>query len=217
VPGLVTGSGSAAMILYSVSRAGELGWGSPEVVGFGLAGLLMAAAFVAIELTTRYPILDLRLFKRWLFASGNMMMMPAFAAFGGFILILTLFLQTLQGYSPLEAGLIQAPSSVGTAIALPLASRIYPTVGPRRMMIFGFGFAALTILPFAFVEIDTPVWVIVFLLVLRGLPFAFAVVASQTLLFGPIESEKQGSASAGGGVVRRGVDHYDRAEPHAGA
>src|SRR6185295_2567114 len=53
VPGLLTGSGSAAMILYSVSRAGELGWGSREVVGFGLGGLALAAAFVVIELTTR--------------------------------------------------------------------------------------------------------------------------------------------------------------------
>ncbi len=196
VPGLLTGSGGAAMVLYAVSRAGSEGWGSPQVVGFGIGGLALAAAFVAIELTVKYPILDLSLFKRWLFASGNLMMMPAFAGFGGFILILTLFLQTLQGYSPLEAGLIQAPSSIGTAISLPLASRIYPMVGPRRMMIFGFGFSALTILPFAFVGIDTPVWVVVFLLLLRGLPFAFGVVASQTLLYGPLESSQQGSASS---------------------
>ena len=196
VPGLLTGSGGAAMVLYAVSRAGADGWGSSQVVGFGIGGLALAAAFVAIELTVQHPILDLRLFKRWLFASGNLMMMPAFAAFGGFMLILTLFLQTLQGYSPLEAGLIQAPSSVGTAISLPLASMIYPKVGPRRMMILGFGFAALTILPFAFVEVDTPLWVLIGLLLLRGLPFAFAIVASQTLLFGPIESEKQGSASS---------------------
>ena len=66
------------------------------------------------------------------------MMMPAFAAFGGFILLLTLFLQELQGYSPLQAGLIQAPSTLGTAISLPLASRHLPALGPRRMMIVGF-------------------------------------------------------------------------------
>jgi EmrB/QacA subfamily drug resistance transporter len=196
VTGLLAGSGSAAMVLYAVSRAGEDGWGSRQVVGFGLGGLAVAAVFVAIELTVKYPILDLRLFKRWLFASGNLMMMPAFGAFGGFGLLLTLFLQDVRGYTPLQAGLLQAPSSIGTAVSLPLASWIYPTVGPKRMMVFGFGFAALTMLPFYFVGLGTPVWMIVALLVVRGLPFAFAAVASQTLLFGPIESEKQGPASS---------------------
>ncbi len=196
VPGLLTGSGAAAMVLYAVSRAGAEGWGSSQVVGFGLGGLALMAVFTVIELTVKYPILDLRLFKRWLFASGNLMMMPAFAAFGGFGLLLTLFLQDLRGYSALQAGLLQAPSSLGTAISLPLASVLYPRIGPRRMMLGGFGFAALTMLPFYFVGLDTPVWVMMVLLVVRGMPFAFAAVASQTLLFGPIESEKQGPAAS---------------------
>jgi EmrB/QacA subfamily drug resistance transporter len=208
VAGLMTGSGSAAMVLYAVSRAGADGWGSSPVVGFGLGGLALAAVFVAIELTVKYPILDLRLFKRWLFASGNLMMMPAFGAFGGFGLLLTLFLQDLRGYTPLQAGLLQAPSSIGTAISLPLASRLYGTVGPRRMMLFGFGFAALTMLPFYFVGLETPVWVIVALLVVRGLPFAFAAVASQTLLFGPIESEKQGPASSIYSTLRQAASSF---------
>lgn len=196
VPGLLLGSGSAAMMVYAVSRAGSEGWGSPQVVGFGLGGVAVAAIFTVIELTVKYPILDLRLLKRWLFASGNLMMMSSFAAFGGFGLLLTLFLQDVRGYSPLQAGLLQAPSSIGTAISLPLASFLYPSMGPRKMMLFGFGFAALTFAPFYFVGLDTPVWVIMALLVVRGLPFAFAAVASQTLLFGPIESEKQGPASS---------------------
>jgi EmrB/QacA subfamily drug resistance transporter len=208
VTGLLTGSGSAAMVLYAVSRAGADGWGSSPVVGFGLGGLALAAVFVAIELTVKYPILDLRLFKRWLFASGNLMMMPAFGAFGGFGLLLTLFLQDLRGYHPLHAGLLQAPSSIGTAISLPLASWIYPKVGPKRMMLFGFGFAALTMLPFYFVGLETPVWVIVALLVVRGLPFAFAAVASQTLLFGPIESEKQGPASSIYSTLRQAASSF---------
>jgi len=196
LPGLVTGSAGAAMVLYAVSVAGSDGWVSRQVVGFGVGGVALIAAFTVIELVVAHPILDLRLFKRWLFASGNMMMAPAFAGFGGFILLLTLFLQTLQGYSPLEAGLIQAPASVGTAISLPLASRLYPTLGPRRMMLIGFGLAALTMLPFVWIDLDTPLWLLVFFLLLRGLPFAFGVVASQTLIYGPLESEKQGPASS---------------------
>jgi EmrB/QacA subfamily drug resistance transporter len=196
LPGLLMGSGGAAMTLYAVSRAGSEGWGSDQVVGFGVGGLLLMAAFTVLELRVKHPILDLRLFRRWLFAANNLMMMPAFAAFGGFVLLVTLFLQELRGYSPLQAGLMQAPGSLGMAISLPLASRIYPKVGPRRMMLGGFGVSALAMLPFYFIGLDTPVWAIIVILLLRGLPFAFAVVASQTLLFGPIESSKQGPASS---------------------
>jgi EmrB/QacA subfamily drug resistance transporter len=196
VPGLLMGSGGAAMLLYSLSQAGAKGWTSADVMGFGLGGLAVLAAFTVVELRVANPILDLRLFKRWLFTSGNLMMAPAFGAFGGFILILTLFLQELQGYSPLQAGLIQAPGALGTAISLPLASRLYPTMGPRRMLMIGFFVAGVTILPFMTIQLDTPVWVTIIFLFFRGMPFAFAAVASQTIIYGPLESSKQGPASS---------------------
>ncbi len=227
IPGLLLGSAGAASTLYAVSRAGSDGWTDTNVLLFGLGGLAMMAAFTYVELTVRYPILDLRLLKRWLFSSGNLMMMPAFGAFGGFILILTLFLQELRGFSPLEAGLIQGPSAIGTAISLPLASRMYARVGPKRMLIGGFAFAALSLLPFLTLDLDTPVWWIVVLLVLRGLPFAFAVVAAQTLIFGPIESEKQGPASSIYNTLRQVAASFgvaliitiliDRTHAHGGA
>ena len=194
--GLVAGSAGAAMLLYGLSQAGADGWTDTRVMGFGTAGIALLIAFTLYELRVQYPILDVRLLKRWFFATSNLMMMPAFGAFGGFILILTLFLQDLRGFSALQAGLIQGPSAVGTAISLPLASRMYATVGPRRMLIGGFILSALTLLPFMALDVDTPVWIIIALLLVRGLPFAFAVVAAQTLLFGPIESEKQGPASS---------------------
>jgi len=194
--GLVTGSAGAAMALYAVSRAGPEGWTSRSVVEFGPAGIALLAAFAVIELNVQHPILDLRLLKRWFFASGNLMMMPAFGAFGGFILVLTLYLQDVRHFSALQAGLIQGPSAVGTAISLPLASRIYARVGPRRMLLGGFTFAALSLLPFMTLNVNTPIWIVVVLLLFRGLPFAFAVVAAQTLLFGPIESDKAGPAAS---------------------
>ena len=194
--GLIIGGAGAAMMLYAFSEAATAGWGSARVIGFGIGGLVFMLVFALVELRVKFPILDLRLFKRWLFTSGNLMMMPAFGAFGGFILLLTLFLQELQGYSPLQAGLIQAPSALGTALSLPLASRLYGRIGPRRMLIGGFGFAALLMLPFLTLQLDSPWWWVMLLLVVRGLPFAFAIVASQTIIYGPLESSKQGPASS---------------------
>jgi EmrB/QacA subfamily drug resistance transporter len=195
-PGLLTGSLGTASVLYALSVAGEVGWGAHDVVLFGSVGVALLVAFAAIELWTSNPILDLRLFQRRLFASSNLMMMPAFGAFGGFVLLLTLFLQELHGYSPLQAGLIQAPSTLGMAISLPIASRLFPRIGPRRMLLGGFGLAALTLLPFVWVPLDAPPLLITALLTLRGMPFAFSIVAVQTTMYGPLESSKQGAASS---------------------
>jgi EmrB/QacA subfamily drug resistance transporter len=201
--GLVTGGAGAASLLYALSEAATSGWTSQKVLGFGAVGALLGVLFIMRELRAHPPIIDLSLFKRPLFSMGNVMIMPAFAVFSGFIFTLTLFLQELQGRSPLHAGLIQAPSSIGTAISLPLASRLYPKIGPKRMMMIGFGLAAITMAPFAFLNASSPAWLIVTLLTLRGLPFAFAMVAAQTIIFGPLESSKQGPGSSAYNTLRQ--------------
>ncbi|HXU24037.1 MAG TPA: MDR family MFS transporter [Tepidiformaceae bacterium] len=201
--GLVTGGVGAALLLYALSEAATSGWTSNKVVFGGLAGIALGAVFVWQELRAHPPMIDLSLFKRPLFTLGNAMIMPAFGVFSGFIFILTLYLQELQGRSPLEAGLIQAPSAIGTAISLPIAARIYTRVGPRRMMIVGFTGAVLTMAPFAFLTASSPAWIIVTFLTIRGLPFAFAMVAAQTIIFGPIENDKQGPCSSAYNTLRQ--------------
>jgi MFS family permease len=154
------------------------------------------AAFVYTELHVEHPILDLRLLGRPLLALSNSMMAMAFISFGGFLLIVTLYLQELHGYSALQAGLIQGPASLVLGIGLPLASRAYPKFGPRKLLITGFSLSVIPLALFVVLEPDTPWWVVTVLLALRGLPFVFASVAAQTVLFGPIESEMQGMASS---------------------
>ena len=201
--GLITGGAAAAMLLYALSEAATAGWTSSRVVGWGATGLASGLVFAWWELRAHPPMIDLRLFKRQLFLLGNVMVMPAFGVFSGFIFMLTLYLQQLQGRSPFHAGLIQAPASIGTAISLPLASRMYGRLGPRKMMMIGFGFSVLAMAPFTTLNADSPAWLVITFLTLRGLPFAFAMVAAQTIIFGPLESEKQGPGSSAYNTLRQ--------------
>ena len=194
--GLVTAGVGTAMVLYALSEAGNKGFGSSEVQLIGAIGLAILGIFVYTELHSRYPILDLRLFERKLFATSNLMMSMAFVSFGGFLLIVTLYLQDLHGYTALQAGLIQGPASIVLGIGLPFASRFYNKIGPRKMLIGGFSLALVPLLMFLMLTPTSPWWLVTLLLALRGLPFVFASVASQTILYGPIESEKQGAASS---------------------
>lgn len=194
--GLIMGGASAALILYALAEAATYGFGSARVLSTGLAGLALLGTFCTWEMRVNPPLLDLRLFKSSLFTLGNLSVIGAFAGFAGFLFLLALYLQELQGHTPLQAGLIQAPSAFGTVISLPLASRYYSRIGPRRMMLAGFGIGALVLLPFAFVDKQTSPLVIIILLTLRGIPFGFGFVAAQTIVYGPLDSDKQGPASS---------------------
>jgi len=196
VLGLVTGGAGAALILYALSEAATKSWGSADVAGPGIGGLLILLVFALIELRVSPPILDLRLFKQRLFALGTLITVWSFASYAGFIFSLTLFLQELQGHSPLEAGLIQAPSAAGTGVALLLAGRYYTRIGPRKMLVGGFFFAAVTLLPFAFVVKATIPLLIIIPLIFRGLTTPFAMTAAQTIVYGPLDNSKQGPASS---------------------
>jgi EmrB/QacA subfamily drug resistance transporter len=201
--GLVTGSGAAALLLYGLSKAATQGWTSQTVLTCTATGTVLAVIFVFQELRAKPPIIDIRLFKRPLFTQGNLIMLPAFGMFSGFLFILTLYLQELQGWTPLEAGLITAPAALGAAISLPLASRLYARLGPKPMLIAGTVFSAATIVPFGFLTATTPLLVLIPLLCLRRLPFSFASVAAQTIIYGPLESEKQGAASSAYNTIRQ--------------
>lgn len=196
ITGLILGGVASASLLYAFAEAADGGWGSARVIIFGVAGALLMAAFVVVELRVAHPILDLRLFQQALFSNGNAMLAFSFASVSGIIFLLPLFLQEQQGLSPLRSGLIQAPGAFGTALLLPIASRLYVRIGPRRMLLFGFFLSAVILAGFLFVDTSTPAWYFIILMALRGAPFSFAMVAAQTIIYGPLPSEKQGRASS---------------------
>ncbi len=196
VPGLLTGGAGVAMVLYALSRAANEAWTAPDVLVWGLGGLACLAVFALIELRAVPPILDLRLFRQRLFTMGTAITGAANASFAGFILLLTLFLQDLQHRSPAEAGLIQAPSAFGSALALFFAARFYARVGPRRLMVVGFGVAGFVLVLFIFVDLTTAALTIMLLLALRGITTPFGFTASQTIVYGPLDNAQQGPASS---------------------
>ena len=194
--GMLTGGAGVALVLYALSEAANNSWSSPDIVGSGVAGLLLLLLFWQIEMRSASPMLDLRLFKNRLFALGSALTIWSFASYGGFIFLLTLFLQDLQGRSPLQAGLMQAPSAFGSAISLVFAARLYRRVGPRRILVAGYVGGALLLLPFGLVGVTTAALPIVLLVASRSLTTPFAGTAAQTIVYGPLDSSKQGPASS---------------------
>lgn len=124
-----------ASLVFAIIEGPGRGWTSPVIIGcFGLA-VVAAAGFARYEARRRDPLLDLRFFRSAPFAGATMIAVSAYAALGGFLLLSTIYLQGVRGYSALHAGLYMLPMAAMTAIWSPLSGRIVGARGPRLPLV----------------------------------------------------------------------------------
>src|ERR1035438_3184833 len=105
-----------------------------------IATLISAAAlilFVVHEVHTRDPVVQLRVFKDRTYAAGVFLMtMLGFILYGS-LLLLPIFLQTMLGYSALEAGIAMAPRGLGSFLMMPLVGTVLGRFDPRKVLAVG--------------------------------------------------------------------------------
>ncbi|HEY2635947.1 MAG TPA: MFS transporter [Solirubrobacteraceae bacterium] len=112
-------------------EASEGGWTSPLVLALFAVALVTLPVFIVVELRREEPLLDPRLFRSPPFAGASAVALLAFVVFGGFLFVNQLFLQEVRGYSPVVAGLMLVPATVGNVVLSPLSGRITADRGPR--------------------------------------------------------------------------------------
>ena len=112
-PGALLSIGALVALIYAVIEAPERGWLDPVILGAFGGALALGAAFVAWELRTAAPMLDLSLFRNPRFSIGSLSISLAFFSLFGAIFALTQFLQFAKDYSPLEAGAAMVPLAFG--------------------------------------------------------------------------------------------------------
>jgi EmrB/QacA subfamily drug resistance transporter len=124
-----------AALTYGIIEAPSLGWSSaPILAAFSASGTALVA-LLAYEPRREEPLVDLRFFRSIPFTSSIVISVAAFAAFGGFLFLNTLYLQEARGLSPVQAGLATVPMAVMTMIASPLSGRIVGRRGPRLPLV----------------------------------------------------------------------------------
>jgi EmrB/QacA subfamily drug resistance transporter len=137
VPGTVTATGGLFALVYGFAHAQTNGWGSLTTVAFLVGGVLVLAAFVAIQMRSRHPLLPLRIVLERNRAGSFLALGALGAGMFGVFLFLTYYLQQSLGYSPLKTGIAFLPLTGALVVTAGLSTRMVPRTGPRPVVAAG--------------------------------------------------------------------------------
>ncbi|WP_435853203.1 DHA2 family efflux MFS transporter permease subunit [Streptomyces olivaceus] len=194
VRGALLLSPGLAALVYGLTEVAE-GRRLPAVLGIG-AGALMLAAFVTHGLRTRgTALIDPRLFARPPFGPAALALLVLGASVFGTAFLLPLYLQTGEGLSAWQAGLVLAPQGVGAAAGAVLVNRTVNAVPPRTLVVTGVGLVLAGTVPFTQLDHGLPDAVLIASLAVRGFGMAMISAPLMNIVYSRMESAHVARAS----------------------
>ncbi len=190
----IVGFGS---LLAAIIEGPERGWSDPLViVGFVLAAVCLVG-FVFYERREEHPMLDMRFFENQRFAMGSLGISVTFFAMFAMFFVLTQYLQYVQGYSPLGAGVRGLPFAFTMIIVSPRAPKLASALGNKVAVGGGMVVLSIGLTMLSFVQISTSYWYIALCLVITA---AGVGVAMPSLSSGIVQSVPLNKAGVGSAV-----------------
>ena len=142
LPGAALSTLGLTALLWAVIEAPDRGWTDGPILGAFAAAAVVLGLFVAWELRTPTPMLDVRLFRNARFSAASGAIGLAFFGLFGTLFFTTQYLQSVHGFSPLEAGVWSLPIAAGLAMGGPLSARIGARVGAKFLVSGGLAIVA---------------------------------------------------------------------------
>jgi MFS transporter, DHA2 family, multidrug resistance protein len=203
---LVVGIGALQLVLDKGQT--EDWFESNLIVTLAIVSATALVALIVYELTTDNPIVDLRVFKNRTYATGVFLMTVVGFALYGSLVLLPVMLQTLLGYSSLEAGKAMAPRGMGSLIMMPMVGLLTTKIDPRKLLALGLVIGGGTMLWLGQINLNAGQWDIMLPQFLQGAGMALLFVPLTTVSMSTILPEKMGNATSlfnlmrniGGGV-----------------
>jgi EmrB/QacA subfamily drug resistance transporter len=195
LPGLITSGIALFALTYALVEANNKGWTSTEILSlFGVA-IVAFAAFLVLEHRQRLPMLDLSLFRNRTFAGANAtMMLVALSMFGVFFFV-SLFVQGIMGYSPVQAGASFLPMTLCIIFFAPVAGKLSDRLGARWLMSGGMVLVSASLAIFSLLDESSTFWDLFPALVVGGAGMAMAMTPTTAAAMGSVPVDKAGVGS----------------------
>ena len=200
--GAVLSTAGLAVLTAAIIEAPERGWTDALILGgFGAAAALLVA-FVAWELRTASPMLDVRLFRVRRFSGASLSIALVFFALFGAIYFLTQYLQGVMDYSALEAGLRVTPVAGGLILGGPLSAKLAERIGTRAVVAGGLMVVAAALLLMSGADAHSGYSLIAVSLVVLGFGMGMTMAPATESIMSSLPLAHAGVGSAMNDTVR---------------
>jgi EmrB/QacA subfamily drug resistance transporter len=196
VPGLVTSAVGLFALTYAFIEANNYGWGSSRILGAFAVAAVMLVAFVVLEGRQRVPMLELALFKNRTFSGANgSMLFVGLAMFGTFFYV-SIYMQQVLGYSPVQAGASFLPMTLLIILIAPRAGALTDKVGSRWLV--GGGMTLLAVMLFYYSQLgaNESFWAILPGLLIGGIGMGSTMTPLTAAAMSAVAVDKAGVGSA---------------------
>jgi EmrB/QacA subfamily drug resistance transporter len=183
-------------VVFVLIEGPGMGWTNTRIFTVAVIAVLAFVAFLYYESRRHDPFIDLRFFRSIPFASATMIAVCAFASWGAFLFMMSLYLQGQRGFSAMHTGLIYLPVAVGALIFSPLSGRLVGRFGSRPSLFVAGTLITAATLMLTQLTATTPVWQLLVVFAVFGVGFSMVNAPITTAAVSGMPTDRAGAASA---------------------
>jgi len=196
LPGLATSAVGLFALTYALIEANTYGWDSARILGaFAVAGVSILT-FVLLERYQRAPMLPLELFRSGTYTGANLVVLLVALAMFGVFFFLSLYMQNVLGYSPVQTGAAFLPMTILIILVAPIAGRTSDRIGSRGLMTAGMILIAVQLLYFSRLGVDASFWNLLPAFLVGGVGMSLTMTPSAAAATRSVSVDKAGVGSA---------------------
>jgi EmrB/QacA subfamily drug resistance transporter len=186
---------SLTALVLALVEGNSWGWGSPQIVALLAGAAIGFAAFVAVELRVKVPMVEFRFFSDRNFLGAVVVALIISFAMLGVFFFLALYMQDILRYSPLEAGVRFLPSTLMIVGIAPIAGRMADRYGPRWLIVGGLLILTASLYSFTGIAVDSTYLDLLPGFMLLGVGIAMTMSPMTSAAMNAVAVEKAGIAS----------------------
>jgi EmrB/QacA subfamily drug resistance transporter len=162
LPGAVSVTLGLIALVYAITQAPDKGWGSNQTVGFLVSAVVLLAFFLWNESRSKHALMPLHIFRVGNVAAANVAQLPMMAAMFAMFFFVSIYTQTVLGFSPIQTGLSFLPVPFVIGMISAVMSKIVGKIGYKIPMVSGPLFVAAALFYLSHISVGGSYWVDVF-------------------------------------------------------
>ncbi len=203
IPGIMLSGVACFCILLALSKGQDKGWTSLYIVNLFIISVFCFVMFIMWERITPHPLINMSLFSNRTFSITLLAISFVTLCLFSVIFLIPLYAQNILNYTPMQTGLLMAPSALTMGLMMPLSGRLFDKIGALPLCVLGLGITVITTFQLHTITYNTSYYELQWLLVKRAFGIGMAFMPLSTAGMNTVPPFMLAGASALNNLVRQ--------------